>query len=388
MHVLVLPSWYPTTEAPRNGIYFVEQIQCLQEAGLRMGVVYPEQQSLRRCTAAALRRKHFQTEWTHGRGIPTLRRYGWNVWWRLPPGQRLRVRHAVRLGRQYADAQGRPDLLHAHSARWAGAAAARLSDELGVPYVLSEHYSGFRRNAIPAWRRPLVREGFDAATATTAVSTSLRETLASQDFVAPDTVTILPNVVDGSFFSRPPDDRPSLPPFRFITVARLHPAKNVSGLLEAFATAFPTSDRVVLSVVGDGPERGALERRAHQLGLTDRVTFHGTLDRPALRDALWAAHAFVLPSHHETFGVVLIEAMATGLPVIATRSGGPADIVTPDTGLLVPSGQTEALASALRRMRAQREEFTSSVIRDSALARYGPEPFVERTTDLYHHVLR
>ena len=76
MHVLVLPSWYPTTEAPRTGIYFVEQIQCLQDHGLKMGVVYPEQQSLRRCSGAALRRKHWQTEWTDHFGIPTLRQYG------------------------------------------------------------------------------------------------------------------------------------------------------------------------------------------------------------------------------------------------------------------------------------------------------------------------
>ncbi|PSQ91003.1 MAG: glycosyltransferase family 4 protein, partial [Bacteroidetes bacterium QS_4_64_154] len=97
MHVLVVPSWYPTTEAPLQGIYFAEQAQILHDHGLTVGVVYPEQQSLRHLSWDALRRKHFQTAWTTDHDVPVLRRYGWNVWWRAPPGMRVRVRQAVRL---------------------------------------------------------------------------------------------------------------------------------------------------------------------------------------------------------------------------------------------------------------------------------------------------
>jgi glycosyltransferase involved in cell wall biosynthesis len=294
----------------------------------------------------------------------------------------------VRLGHQYAERHGVPDLLHAHSARWAGAAAARLGDHLGVPCVLSEHYSGFRRDAIPSWRRSLVREGFDGADAVATVSTPLRTTLAEQGFVPADDVAVLPNVVDASFFSRPPRSRPSPPPFRFVTVAQLHPKKNVGGLLSAFSTAFSAADGVALTVVGDSPRRSELERKARRLGLRDRVSFRGALDRAGVRDALWNAHAFVLPSHHETFGVVLIEALATGLPVVATRCGGPEDIVTPETGFLVPPGAPDALAHALRRMRAEWTLFAPSTLRASALRRYGSEPFVERTINFYRRVLR
>jgi glycosyltransferase involved in cell wall biosynthesis len=384
MHVLVLPSWYPTTEAPRTGIYFVEQIQCLQDAGLRMGVVYPEQQSLRRCSGATLRQKHWQTEWTNAYGIPTLRHYGWNVWWKFPPGQRLRVRRAVRLGRRYVERHGVPDLLHAHSARWAGAAAARLGDELDVPYVLTEHFSGFQRQSIFPWRRPVVRRGFRHATSIATVSTSLKETLIDRGFVSPSDATVIPNFVRGSFFSPPPNARrPS--PFQFITVAHLHPKKNISGLLEAFTEAFSAQDDVLLTIVGDGPKRSALEHQARGFGLNNRVSFRGALDRSTLRSALWEADAFVLPSRHETFGVVLIEAMATGLPVVATRCGGPEDIVTPATGLLVPPDDPKALAEALRTMRRTHDTYDADAVRASALDRFGPEPFVQRTRAFYEH---
>lgn len=387
MHVLVVPSWYPTTEAPLDGIYFAEQARCLHEHGLNVGVVFPEQQSLRRLSGQALRRKHFQTKWTIEHGIPTLRRHGWNVWWRLPPGVRLRVRSAVRLARRYADRFGRPDLIHAQSARWAGAAAARMSDQFSVPYVLTEHYSGFQRDAVFPWRWPLVEAGFRGATGIAAVSTTLKKTVVAHGLASPSNVAVIPNPVRASLFTRPPQGRPSPPPFRLVTVGRLRPQKNVAGLLEAFARAFSGSAGASLTIVGDGPERSALERRARRLGVRAQVSFLGRLDRSGVRNALWNAHAFALSSHHETFGVVLVEAMATGLPVVAPRCGGPEDIVTPDTGLLVPPDDPEALAEALCTLREQWTSFQAPAIRAHTLDRYGPEPFVRRTRSFYRRAL-
>ena len=383
MHILVVPSWYPTTEAPLRGIYFAEQAQILHDHGFKIGVVYPEQQSLRRFSWPALRRKHFQTEWTTDHGIPTLRRYGWNVWWRLPPGMRLRVRHAVRLAHRYVDRRGVPDVIHAHSARWAGAATARMSDAFGVPYVLTEHFSGFQRDAVVPWRWPLVETGFRHAHGLAAVSSGLKDAIAKHGLAAPEDVAVHPNPVRTALFTPPPDERPAPPPFRVVTVTGLNDRKDVGTLLEAFAQAFRRLDAAVLKIVGDGPRREALEEQSRRLGTDSRVDFRGQLDRTAVREALWEAHAFVLPSRHETFGVALVEAMATGLPVVATRCGGPEDIVTDETGCLVPTNDPDALAEALRTMRDRWASYDPDCIRASVLDRYGPEPFVRRTQSFY-----
>ena len=388
MHVLVVPSWYPTTEAPLDGIYFVEQARCLARNGLKVGVVYPEQQSLRRLSWPALKRKHFQTEWTGEDGVPTLRRYGWNVWSRFPPGLRCRVRSAVRLAERYVDRYGVPDLLHAQSGRWAGAAAARIGARYDVPYVLTEHFSGFLRNAVFSWRWSLVQEGYDGAGALAVVSPSLRRAVADRGLAPSSNVEIQPNLAPASFFEPLSSDRPSPPPFRFVTVARLKPSKNVSGLLGAFAQV-TSSDSVeaTLTVVGDGPERSRLEKRARVLGLADQVRFLGHCDRGSVREALWNAHAFVLPSHHETFGVVLLEAMATGLPVLATACGGPEGLVTPETGLLVPPGDPDALAEGLSTLRARWPAFDADAIRARTREHYGPDAFFRRTRALYRRAL-
>lgn len=386
MHVLIVPSWYPTSEAPLDGIYFAEQARCLHQNGLQIGVVYPEQQSLRRASWSALREKHFQTEWGDANDLPTLRRYSWNVWWKYPPGIRRRTQSAVRLAEQYVDRYGLPDLIHAQSGRWAGAAAARMGRQFSIPYVLTEHYSGFSRGGMFPWRWPLVEEGYRDAAQITAVSSSLKRSLIDHGLARPSEVEVHPNLVSPSLFSPPPAGRSSLSPFRFVTVARLDAQKNVSQLLRSFALLEQTQE-AFLTVVGDGPERPVLEQQARQLGIADHVVFRGSLDRKAVRDALRRAHAFVLPSRYETFGVVLLEAMATGLPVIATASGGPEDIVTPDTGILVPPEDPHALANALLRMKTSWSSYDADTIRRRTLRRYGPEPFVRRTRLLYRRAL-
>ena len=353
--------------------------------GMTVGVVYPEHQSLRRFSPATGWRKHFQTEWTD-ETLPTLRRYGWNVWWRLPQGLERRVEAAVDLAARYIGERGHPDLVHAHSAQWAGAAAARIRERFGIPYVLTEHFSGFHRDAVFSWQDDLVREGFEHASALAAVSTALRDQLVERHLAPHDAIVVQPNPVDPAVFTRPPSPR-AASPFRVATLARLHEQKRIDVLLDAFAAAFRDAPDTYLLVGGDGPARNDLERQAHDLGVADRTTFLGTLSRTQVRQLLWDAHLFVLPSAFETFGVVLIEAMATGLPVLTTARGGPEDVVTPSTGRCLFNADPDDLVDALREMRASWLTFDPASIRAATIERFGPDAFLRRTRSLYQRAL-
>lgn len=388
MHILVLPSWYPTTEAPQTGIYFAEQAQLLSESGLQVGVVYPEQQSLRRLSWWALRHKHFQTAWTNEEGLPTLRRYGWNVWWRFPAGLRHRIQSALDLTRRYIQRYGEPDLIHAHSTHWAGAAAASIRNEWSLPYVLTEHYSGFQeKNGILSGRWSLIERGFRKACGVAAVSTALRKAIVSHGVASTAEIEIHPNPVRASLFTLPPEERSAPPPFRVVTVANLNEQKGISDLITAFAKTGMGSS-FSLHIIGRGPQRSLLEQQARRLGIAGQTYFHGVQDRETVRNALWDAHALVLPSRHETFGVVLIEALATGLPVIATRSGGPEEIVTPTTGLLVSPRAPAILADALCTLRRTWDTYQAPIIRSHTLNRFGPIPFLRRTKTFYRDALQ
>ncbi len=376
MHVLVLPSWYPIRERPQQGVYLKEQVQALRRRGVHVGVVYPEQRSLRLLSPSALARNRFQRRAYDEAGVPTLRRHGWNVLWRAPQRLPLRIREARRLAHVYARRFGVPDVLHAHSAQWAGAAAARLGAAWGRPYLLTEHFSGFQRGAVPRGQAALAREGFRRAHRVLPVSAALRTLLVASGWAEASRTEVLPNMVDTAFFTPPPARPHGV--FRFFALAALRPAKDLGLLLRAFARAFGRGASARLAIGGGGPERRRLERLAERLGLGRHVRFLGRLNREEVRAELHRSHAFALSSRYETFGVVLIEAMATGLPVVATACGGPEDIVTPETGLLVPPGDAGALAEGLRTIRRRRADFRDSALRAYIEARFSTQAVTSR----------
>lgn len=151
------------------------------------------------------------------------------------------------------------------------------------------------------------------------------------------------------------------------TVGRLAREKGHEVLLRALAKL---PDDVQLVIVGEGEQYAALERQAAERGLAERVRFTGYVDS---RLVLRAFDIYVQPSYYEGFGLSILEAMAAGLPVVACRVGGVADVVVDgETGLLVPAGDPEALATAVRRM-----------LQDSELARRCGEAAAQRVRDLF-----
>ena len=139
----------------------------------------------------------------------------------------------------------------------------------------------------------------------------------------------------------------------FVTVARLVPQKGIDVLIRALAQTSGAAQDWTLTLVGDGPEREALERQVLQAGLEEKVHFLGF--RPDPQTSLLQASVFVLPSRYEGMPNALLEAMAVGLAVVVTdASPGPLEVVEAGvSGLVVPSDEPAALADALDRLAAQ-----------------------------------
>ncbi|TMD53031.1 MAG: glycosyltransferase [Chloroflexi bacterium] len=145
---------------------------------------------------------------------------------------------------------------------------------------------------------------------------------------------------------------------RLVTVGSLHPLKGQEFALEALASATAEGVDAELTLVGDGPERAALDGLAGRLGLAGRVVFAGEELDP--RPRLAAADLFLLPSLTEGFSNALLEAMASGLPVLATDVGGnPEAVVAGEGGRLVPAGDAAALAGALVELDSDRRRLAS-----------------------------
>jgi glycosyltransferase involved in cell wall biosynthesis len=174
---------------------------------------------------------------------------------------------------------------------------------------------------------------------------------------SPHVIQLVENGVDmGLFHARERVARASAT-CRFVFVGRLVDWKRVDLLLEACAKL--KSEKFTLEILGDGPLRSELEAYAQGLGIGERVIFHGMQPQARCSQVLSECDALVLPSLRECGGAVVLEAMACGLPVIATRWGGPADYLDERSGILVdPAGHDSfvaGLADAMRRIIASPE---------------------------------
>ncbi|MCH8327775.1 MAG: glycosyltransferase [Candidatus Marinimicrobia bacterium] len=188
---------------------------------------------------------------------------------------------------------------------------------------------------------------------------------------------------------------PTMPPgpspvsgetFRFIAVAVYRPEKRLDLLLDAFGALTRQHDNIRLTLVGDGVQRGALKKQIGQLGLGDLVDMTGFLPADGVMEQLALGHCLVMPSDVETFGLALVEAMSMGLPVIATKCGGPEDIVRPTVGALIPVNDREALTEAMHSMMSGYDRYDRAAIRAYAVDRFGPQRYVAAYGSLFREL--
>ena len=288
----------------------------------------------------------------------------------------------IKVYKKAVKACGQPDIIHAQFYS-IGAIAAVLKKRYKVPFVITEHSSKLNTDLqnISQLDLNLAKSAYQCADKLIAVSHALAANLKNNFQVE---ATVIPNIVDVSQFQyverTPKDD------FTFISVGNLVKIKGFDQLLEAFAEAFKADNAVKLSIVGDGPELENLQNTVTRLNLNGKVSLLRTIGRNRIKSFYQEGDAFVLASHSETFGVVFIEAMATGLPVIATSCGGPNDIVTENAGYLIPVDDRQALVSALQAMRNNAYNFNSLEISRNCIEKYSPETVGRQIIEAYASV--
>jgi glycosyltransferase involved in cell wall biosynthesis len=287
---------------------------------------------------------HFVSLTTRGTLADELERQGWPVTALEEPGG-LQPGLVLRLARLFRRA--RVDVVHTHDERplLYGAAAARLAR---VPRVVHTRHGQKARNT----RRQVVlfRLATSLADRVACVSDDAAA-LTVGEGVARRRVRTVRNGIDLTRFAYtgPAPDGP------VVTVARLSPEKDVATLVRAAALAVRELPSFRLEVAGDGVCMPALRQLTAEMGLGGHVRFHGEVrDIPAL---LGRARLFVLPSVEEGISLTLLEAMARGLPVVATRIGGNPEVVADgETGLIIPARDPDVMARAMLRLLGDVEE--------------------------------
>jgi len=383
LHVLIIPSFYSDPDRPLCGVFFKEQaVEAAKICG-KLGLVYVEPRSLRSFAISALPESHFQVSSAFDHGILTLRRHGWNPLSQTAMGRKAWVYMMGQLVRRYIREHGRPDVLHAQCALWGGEVARRASMEYGIPFLVTEHSTILiNGSGVAASFQPQLSRIYFSASGVSAVTRFLAEHM--EPFTRGVRVTLTPNLLP-SEFEKMQLQEPVSGGFNYIAVGRLVPQKGYHILLKAFAHVRMRQANCELRIVGSGPEEGRLKDLTMRLGLTNSVKFLGELPRAQVRAAMIESDAFVLPSLYETFGVVVIEAMACGLPVVAT-CGAPSELLTHESGILVKPGDEAALVEAM--LQISRTAYKRSEIRQGAIAKYGGETFRKTLLDFYSQAVQ
>lgn len=382
MHVLIIPSWYPAYGGDVRGSFFREQALALFKHGCRVGVIYPQRRPLRQWKAVFTGRYGIEVE--HDCGMPTYRLHGVKWFPRMPDlALRLWVKDGLRLFEEYVKTHGTPDVVHAHSVLNAGLLAEKIKQRYGVPFVITEHSTAYARELISPEGLDVVRRVILSADRLFAVSNEFCELLGAKLGEGREW-EFMPNIVNEAFLSA--RRSASSTSFRFINVAFADDKKKQSNIVTAFAAEFRESLDVHLLIGGDGPALESLKKLAKDLNIEDQVLLPGRLTRTQVLEEMGRSNAFVLSSQYETFGVVLVEALALGLPVIATRCGGPESIVRPKDGILVPVEDVEALAKAMRHVYDHQSEYQVEEIREACRARYSEQSVALRLMGEYQAV--
>ena len=278
-------------------------------------------------------------------------------------------------------------MIHAHCTSYGGCLAYYISKRYGIPYLITEHASTMVLVKHSRSQLKFMRDVIQGSSFNLAVSKGFSDLLNSK-FDPNNRFEYLPNVLPRSFELRADIEMPESTSFKFLHVSLLTKNKGVDVLIRAFAKEFLGQPLVILEIGGDGAEREALERLARSLGVGSQIRFIGMLDRQKVLKRMLGCNAYVLSSHFETFGVVLIEALSLGKPVIATRCCGPESIVNSHNGLLVDEGSVSEMGEALKSIFENYSYYDPDAIRADCINEFGTRIFLKKIVGLYEHVFQ
>jgi glycosyltransferase involved in cell wall biosynthesis len=381
MHILIIPSWYKNTYRPYSGMFFKEQAELLARFGIKTGLISILDYDLR--NVFPKNRISFKKETYVENGVFNI-----NVEFPYIPKMRslmnrINLYSFKKSFNDYINKFGSPDILHLHSFH-KGEFALYVKNAFNIPYVVTAHSSGFQRNVYNNKMLALADQVFKNSSFNIAVSNEFKKLLRNmfnQQF------HYIPNVVDTQKFTIKKIRNTESNVFTFLNIAGMVKRKSHGLLIKAFNKGFKQNKKIKLLIIGDGKERGYLKELIRQLRLEDQVILKPQIPNEELIEEYNKADAFVLSSKIETFGVVLIEALSCGTPVISTICGGPESIITNEKAGILCEHNEESLSNAMIGMKENIDKYDPKVLRDHAIQNFSEEVVVNKLIEVYKQVL-
>lgn len=372
MKILVIPAYYgfgrkKPGASSGTGIFFKDQAAALAEFGHDVSLLHLHFDA----------EEGIEIEEVHDAGVRCIYIHARPL--KVPVNLLYRIALTTwTYGRKLA--ANRPDIIHAHSYR-AGLFARTISMLWNVPYVITEHSSTIK-GSLPSYWRLVARWSFSGANRVMAVSGGLA---AAMRRYTHREIRVIPNLVRDEFFDTPlrTHFREPAEPFRFLSVGYASPNKGWDILIPAFADLRSRGHNATLRLCGGGEGTDVLRGLAEQLNLTDHIHFTGKVSHQAVKDFMDSCDCHVQASRLETFGIVNIEALALGKPIIMTATDAAGEIVNDRNGLVVPTLNASKLAEAMETLINEWSRYDPQIIREECRSLFSQTRICQLLTDTY-----
>ncbi len=377
MNVLVIPSWYPTGYDKLMGIYHKEFCEALSKrTNIQINMLFIDRRLLKEPLKYLFMKKNLITK---EKGYTVYTKRMLNVE-RLSSNWQLKRYTKVldKAFKKYLENNPKPDVLHAMVTLPAGYATCVLGKKYNIPVVITEHasyYQIFFSGKNKKYGDYALKNSYF-----TAVSEYMLGNL-------PKSVkgkVVLHNLVDTEAFKT---KRSKVKGLRLIEVCAFRNGKRIEDLLAALKLIidYGKIKDVKLTLIGDGFLEEFYKTKCHELKLDNYVDFVGRKTKEEIAEYLSASNIYVMPSSVETFGIPGIEALASGIPIVSTKSGGPEEYIDDTCGKLVEVGDVKALADAIMDVYHNLDNYDIKHLRGIA-SKYSAKSVTDTAIKIYEEI--
>ncbi len=375
MNVLVIPTWYPSGKDKLMGAYHKDFTNALNKNGIKADMLYIERERLSKpLKYLFLKKKYIENESNYKVYKYRMLNYG-------PINFDLEIKKytkkLLKAVQEYIKINGKPDILHAQVILPAGYATYVVGKKLNIPVVITEHCGNLER----FFKEPLnkyTNQMINNVTFTT-VSNYMQKIVLKYI----DKCDVLPNLVDIDNFTnygkRVINDR-----FNLVSLSALREGKKIDNIFKAIKKI---NINVHLDVIGDGFYEKYYKDQAKKLNLNDKVTFLGRLNKKEISKVFKNEHALIISSDLESFAIPGIEALSSGIPVIATKCLGPEEYIDKNNGVLCDKDDIDSLANAIIYLYKNYDKYDSSYLRES-VTKFSEKEVINKAKQIYMEALK
>lgn len=380
MRIFILSTGWPSKQQPQWGIVQRDQAVAISKLGHQVVSLYLDLRSEPHSKKLGITRELKE-------GVIVYCFYAGVRWAetlkKISPRLQYKVVEALffHLFRKVVKEEGRPDVVYGHYLRYCRRALA-IKKKYGIPAVGIEHWSEMGKDDIKEDLRQQAIETYPYLDKQLVVSEALRKNIL--DKIGVDTI-VVNNTYDNDFFYKERIKNDNT--VRFVLTGNLRPIKRYDLVIRAVGECASLQKNTKFTIIGDGPEREKLQEMIEAYHLTDTVFLVGRKTRDFIVETLQEADAYILSSYLETFGVAPVEALACGVPVIATDCGGPRSYMHDFNGLLIPVDDVKAMSEAISYMIEHYMEYDRKRIAEDCKQKFSTEAIAKQLEAIFEDVI-